>query len=323
VQSAEHLSAGSRRSGGPASALFHQAQAAVVKLYGAAAGREHGYGTGVLISPDGQILTTLSLLVTTPNIRVVLSDGRRFDGRLIRQDDYRQLALLQIEAEGLPHLTPVESSGLEIGDALLALNNCFRIAEGEEPVSLHRGILSLRTNLDARRLAREFEYTGPVLIYDALTANPGAAGGPVLDRKGRFIGLVGKVVESAGTNTRLNYALPGEELLAFLGQRPAFSAAAPPASAPAGARPYVGIKLSSLGYHHVPAFIERVRPGSPAERAGLRADDLVVAIDSQRIGDAEACRRIIDEALPGQTLQFTIKRGREVRTLPVIVEAGP
>jgi serine protease Do len=271
--------------------------------------------------------------VAGPSLRVVLADGRRYEGSVLRTDEYRQLALLKIDAQGLPHLTPAPSEHLQIGDAVLGLGNWFKIAEGEEPVSLTRGIVSLKTNLDARRLAQDVQYGGPVLVFDAITANPGAAGGPILDAQGRFVGLIGKIVEAAATNTRLNYALPAEELTAFLRADDPPAASAPGESAPpptAGlpkrqpaARPYVGIKLSSLGYRHVAAFVERVRPDSPAALAGIKPDDLIVAIDGQRVADAQAYRQIIERTMPGQTVQFTIKRGQEVFNVAVTIGSEP
>lgn len=311
-------------SAGDAAKIFTGAAPAVVKLYGAGAGREHGYGSGVLISPDGRILTTLSILVSGRNIRVVLADGRRYDAEVLRTDEPRQLALLKIDAENLPHLSPASTRHLQVGDAMYALGNWFKIAEGDETVSLNRGILSLRTNLDARRLSQDFEYTGEVLVYDAITANPGAAGGPVVDGEGRLVGLVGKIVEASATNTRLNYAIPGEELLAFLGEKPRpRPEPVRTAATTAPSAPYVGIKVSSLGYRHVAAFVERVRPGSPADQAGIKPDDLIMAIDGRRIADADAYREALGQALPGQTMQFTIKRGPRVLTIAVTIGEPP
>lgn len=298
------------------------AASAVVKLYGAAAGREHGYGTGVIVSADGQVLTTLSILVAGRSVRAITADGARYDARLIRSDESRQLALLSLDAKDLPFLTVAPSTDLLPGDTIYAMGNCFKIAEGDEPVSISRGIFSLRLPaLRAKRLAQEFEYSGPALVYDAITANPGAAGGPVLDDRGRFVGLVGKVVEAAATNTRLNYAIPAEVLADFLGDRPA----APPSSRPAArqSRPYIGVKLSELGYQHVSAFVERVRTGSPAATAGIKADDLIVGIDTQSITDAESYHKAVATLVPGQVVGFTIKRGQQVLTFPVTIGEEP
>jgi serine protease Do len=298
-----------------------QVAQSVVKLYGAAAGREHGYGTGVIVSPDGMILTVQSLLVTSRTVRVVLADGRLFDGKLVRSDESRQLALLKIEAADLPHLSPEKTDGLTMGDTVFAMGNCFKIAEGDEPVSVFRGVISARSFLEARRLSQDFEYTGPVIIYDAITANPGSAGGPLLDLDGRFVGLVGKVVESVQTNTRLNYALPGEELLTFLGGDKAAIASSQPRSTPTESTDApavdIGIKLSSLGYRQATAFVQRVRPGSPAEIAGVQVDDLIVAIDGRRVPDKEACEKALRSMRAGPPVRFLVKRGEQMIEIPV------
>lgn len=310
----------------PLGDLFDRAAPAVVKLYGPGAGRQHGYGTGVLISPDGRILTALSLLVSTGKVQVVLSDGRRFEGRLERSDENRQLALLKIDAAGLPYLAPHRSDHLRIGDPVFALGNWFKIAEGHETVSMNQGILSLFGPVETRRLSQQSDYSGSVMVFDAITANPGAAGGPLLDIEGNFVGLVGKIVEAENTYTRINYALPAEELTTFLGGEPASRPAASDpdvaASKKAG-KPYVGVKLAKLGYRHVSAFVDRVRPGSPAEKAGIKPDDLILAIDGRRVSSAESYEESVRELIPGQTVPFTIKRGAQLLTLNVSIGTEP
>ncbi len=321
--------------------IIGNAADSVVKLYGKSAGREHGYGTGVLVSSDGRIVTTLSLMVSLSGVKAVLSDGSQFNARLERVDETRQLALLKIEGAKLPHLTPQPSAHLSQGDTVIALGNWFKIAEGHEAVSVCKGILSLRTLLEARRLAQDFDYQGEVLIIDAITANPGAAGGPLLDADGQFVGLVGKVIESVHTNTRLNYALPGEEIIAFLAgpsdgtaRNTSGGVNQPEAQAGDGdqsaaslsdhsKKPYIGVKLARLGYRHVSAYVERVRPGSPAAKVGIQPDDLILAMDGRRIADAEAYEEAVARLLPGQRVQFTIKRGPDILAVMLTVEAEP
>ena len=299
----------------------------VVKIYGAGASRVHGYGTGVLVSADGRILTTLSLMTAGRNIRVVLADGRKFqDAKLVRTDDYRQLALLQIDAEDLPFLEPVDSNRVQIGDTVIAFGNWYKVADGDEPMSVTKGILSLKANLNARRLAQPFEYTGPVLIYDAVTSNPGAPGSPVVNIDGELVGLVGRIVEAVNTNTRINYALPSEELAAFLGgetvRAPSLTGGRNPDT---GSReePFVGIKLSKLGFRHVSAYVARVRPGSPAAVAGVRPDDLVLGIDGNRIRSAEDYHAVLAELAVGKTAQFIVKRGEKVLAIDITVGEKP
>lgn len=317
--------------------IFDRAAPAVVKLYGASVGRQQGYGSGVLVSPDGLILTNLSVMLAGRSIRAVLHDGTAQEAELVRQDDARKLALLRIKASGLPHLPPHPSDALQSGDAVYALGNWFKIAEGDESVSLTRGVFSFKATIDARRLAQEYDYPGPVLVYDAITANPGAAGGPLMDAAGRLVGLVGLIVESAATNTRVNHAIPGEDLIAFLEQVPARGAAttdavpaqdsastAPTARASTSAsEPYIGLTLAKLGYRQTWAFVGRVRRDSPADRAGIRPDDLIIAVDGRRVADAADYQKQIATLIPGQSVPFTLKRGTEIVTVEVTVTAKP
>lgn len=300
---------------------------AVVKLYGAGLGRIQRYGTGVIVSADGTILTTLSLMASGRNIRVVLADGRSFpDATVVRTDEYRQLVLLKIEAADLPFLEPVKSDQIGIGDTVIAIGNWYKVAEGDEPMSVTKGILSLKTDLDAQRLTQPFEYTGPVLIYDAVTSNPGAPGSPLVDIDGNLIGLVGRVVEAVNTNTRLNYALPSEQLTEFLSGRPPPDAARPrPTDAPdeSHAKPYLGIKISKLGYRHISAYVARVRPGSPAAAADIRADDLIMGVNGQRIRNVDDYESALARLAPGQTVILVVKRGDRIIPLEVTVGEKP
>jgi len=291
---------------------------AVVKLYGTGMGRAHGYGTGVLVSADGQILTTKSLLSTADTIRVVLADGREFEGKSVREDEYRELTLIKIEGKDLPFVTPSKTDHVRVGDAVAAIGNWFKVADGDEAPSVNRGILAARTTLNARRLVQTVDYAGPILVYDAITANPGAAGGPLLDIDGNFIGLIGKVVESADTNTRLNFALPGEELCDFLGNKASTATTALRIASDVEAD--IGIKLSRMGYRHVSAYVDRVRPGSPAAKAGIRGEDLIIAVGGRRIADAEACEEAVRRLVPGEKAPIVVKRGQEFLTLEVVPE---
>jgi len=297
---------------------FERVAPAVVKLYGRGIGREHGYATGTLVSPDGKIVTTLSLLTMRDGARVVLADGRTFTATVESRDEVRQLALLKVDGDNLPFAELVPSGDLAVGDALFAMGNWFKVAEGREPVSINRGIFSLRMELDARRLTQDFTYDGPALVFDAMTANPGAPGGPLVDIDGRCVGIVGRIVESSATNTRINYALPSEEILAFVGGQ---VTTAPAYDDAPKAKPYVGISISRLGFRHISPYVSRVRPGSPAQKAGVQADDLVLMIDGLRIRSADEYRDAIGKLRPGDDIPFVLKRANKVVRVTIKVEA--
>jgi len=311
--------------------VLKQVLPAIVKLYGSGVGREHGYGTGVIISEDGKVLTVSSLLVASRNLRVTLSDGRTFPAKLVRDDEYRQTALIQIQPEGdaqpgkLPYLTPAKSNHLRIGDSVIAVGNWYKVADGPELVSVSRGILGAKANLSAQRLTQDFEYEGQVLLYDAITSNPGAPGGALLDIDGNFVGLVGRIVESTGTLTRINWALPGEEISAFLGGEPspAVERRKQAEASAATSKPDLGIKLARLGFQRQSAYVERVRPDSPAAKAGVKADDLVLSLDGRRVTDAESFEEALNRTAPGQTVALILKRGNQVIQTTATVGVKP
>ncbi len=303
---------------------YARAADAVVKLHGGRLGREQGYGTGFLVSADGQIVTSLSLLVMSPRIRAVLADGREFLAERLRTDENRKLALLKIDASSLPFLELAPSDGLQAGDTVIALGNWYKIADGREPISVNRGILSQKTNLDAQRLTQEFDYAGPVLIYDAITSNPGAPGGPLLDVDGNCVGIIGRIVEAQSTLTRINYSLPSEEISAFLGGQSASpEPVATTARSPDVPQPDLGIKLSRLGLRHVSAYVERVRPDSPAAEAGIQPDDLILQVGDRRIASADEYNEAIRRLVPGQTIRIILKRGQRLRQLNLTVGEKP
>ncbi len=188
----------------------------VVKLYGDAAGREHGYGVGVIVSADGKIATTTAVMLESAGLRAVLNDGRRFPAKVIARDETHQLALLQIDGDQLTAFELGTSETMQPGDWVLTAGNPFKVADGPEPVSFMRGVFSGRADLAARRRAQDVAYPGQVLLLDAIVSTPGQAGGRVVDAAGRLVGLIGKSVESTRTNTFLNYPIPVETVADFV-----------------------------------------------------------------------------------------------------------
>ena len=290
----------------------------VVKIYGAKFGRQHGYGSGVLVSPNGDIVTALSLILEGRQLRAVLHDGRQFPATVVARDEYRQLARLKIEGDALPYFELTASDHLREGDWLIAAGNSFKVAEGNEAVSVWAGVLSARTRLDARRRTQEYPYHGPILIVDAIITTPGMAGGALVDLKGRLVGIIGNPVTSNLTNTWLNYALPVEQVRGFVEHGPR---AVPdqPAAVASDQRPYLGIRLFEIGGRLKPAYVDRVRPRSPAKKSGVRKNDLIVAIDGELIATCSDYHERLSLLEPGRKIQITVKRKSELKTITLTV----
>ena len=292
------------------------AQKRTVKIYGGAIGRSPGYGTGLVVSPSGDILTANGVHLSGQFLRVTLPDGTTHEAIVTRRSQELQTALLKIDTPTPDFFEMAATTPAEQGDWVLTVSNAFRVADGAEPLSVNIGVLSLRTKLDTRRGLQDFPYAGDVLLYDAITSNPGAAGGAVVTAEGKLVGMIGRVIEAKSTNTRLNYAVPVD----LLGKFVRGEEAPPVAVATTSNKADLGIRLFALGGRRAPAYVDTVVAGSPAALAGLKTDDLVVTIGGQVVRDAGEFRRLV-QALPvGQEVVVEVKRKNEllsVRLVPV------
>jgi len=315
------------------------ATARTVKLYGLGAGQEPGYGSGIVVSPNGQVLTVDSLLIDSTRLRAVGPEGTEYGAAVVWRDPQRQMALLQLApsdesvraarddagepvagARGslnLPAFTEGDSSHLHAGDWVVAAGNSFNVAEGAEPVSVALGVYGGRARLDARRRQREYPFRGEVLLIDAITSNPGVPGGPLVDAEGRWVGMIGRVVVSHTTHTQFNHAFPVERCLEFLREardpklRNQAAADLQAGRENQATAENLGIHLFEMGYRKKLVYVEKVEPASPAERAGLRRDDLIVSAAGRDVPDVKTFRRILGELSPEDALDLIVLRGEE------------
>ncbi len=311
-----------------------------VKIYGAGIGSQHGYGTGVLVSPDGKVVTVLNLVLEASSLRVVTADGHIYPVEVLYRDDYRQLALLQMarhtsnrdtdaplsEQMSRPRLEAFPlgtSSGVHAGDWIFVVGNPFKVAEGDELLSVMKGVLAGRTKLSAARGVQPFPYLGDILLLDAITSGPGQGGSAVVDLEGRLIGIVGKSVTSRQTNTLLNYALPVEEIAAFLKDAEAGASAATRPTTRSAGPGYHGISLSKIAYHRQLPFVSRVAKGSPADRAGVRPDDLIVSANGTAIPRGRDFTELCDRLSAGEELSLIIKRGEQLSAVRFVLTEPP
>jgi serine protease Do len=262
-------------------------------------------------------VTAEGVFLGADNLRVTLPDGKTHPAVVVRRSTDLQAALLKIDAATPDYFDLSQPAGAEPGDWLLAVSNAFKVAEGKEPLSVNIGIYSLRIPMDARRGVHDFPYHAEALVYDAITSNPGADGGAVVTADGKLVGMIGRVIESKSSGTRLNYAVPVDLLAEFVAGN---NSSKPSPRSTVAAKADLGIRLFSLGGRRGPAFIDRVIPGSPAAAAGLRTDDLVVTIGGQVVRDASEFKRIVDMLAVGTEVIVEVKRKNElihVRLVPI------
>ncbi len=343
-----------------------EANKKLVKVFGAGGfSRLNNFGTGIVVSKDGHIITVASQLLDTADLVVHTYDGFRYRAQVMATESRLDIALIKIRIDG-KKVDEVNGLNMDFydfeaaakrppaaaGDWVLALSNTFEIALRDEPLSVQRGVVSAYTKMAGRRGVFEFPYTGEVYIVDAITNNPGAAGGALLNRKGDLIGIIGRELKNAQSETWVNYAIPvvaksetkqfvtlkdkdGKDVteektitvtmpdfvrLAMQGKY-----IAPPPPPPSGATGgYHGIIFVPNVLDRTPAYIEDIVPGSPAEKAGLRPDDLVSFVDGEPIISIKAFNEYIKKNTRGGTkLRLEVRRGEALQTVEIELGAPP
>ncbi|HEX3999585.1 MAG TPA: S1C family serine protease [Pirellulales bacterium] len=299
----------------------------IVKIFGS--GGMPGladYQSGFLISSDGFVLTAWSHVLDTDDVTVILDDGRKFTSKLVGADPRLELAVLKIEAGDLPFFDLSKPMPAAEGTRVLAFSNLFGVATGEEPASVLHGTIAAVTTLDARRGAYETPYQGPIYALDAMTNNPGAAGGALTDLQGNLLGVLGKELRNARNNVWLNFAIPTAELASSIeairnGKNPANTKEAKPK------KPDNPLTLDRLGLvlipnvlDRTPPFVDDVRAGSPAASAGIHPDDLILLVDSQVVQSCAAVQKELSQLEADAEVRLTLMRGNDL--LEVQVKSG-
>jgi len=311
-------------------AVTDQVNQKVVKLYGAGGYRGlANYGTGILVSAEGHILTAHTPLLEGGDIRVHLADGRRYNAKVAVAEPELDAALLKIDdVSDLPHFDGAAAAKRPVvppGTWVLGFTNQFQIATRDEAVTVQHGVVATFTKLQGRRGVFEAAYTGDVYFVDAITNNPGSPGGALTTRTGDLLGLVGKELQNKLTDTYVNYAVPVKALAEFVekGMRGEYKPVAPREKSAVGPAGYHGVILVPDVVERTPPFIEEVRPDSPGAKAGLRPDDLVVYVDGEQVGSVKDFRAIVGKAQPGTTFKLEVRRGDRLVSVELKLDAPP
>ena len=269
-------------------------------------------GSGVIISPDGYIVTNDHVIDGATDIKVALSDKREYSARVVGTDSKTDLAVLKIDQSGLPALPLADSSKVQVGDVVLAVGNPFGVGQ-----AVSMGIVSA-----TGRGGLGLEDYEDFIQTDA-AINPGNSGGALVNADGRLIGINTAIMSRSGGNQGVGFAIPinmarnvtdqiihtGKVSRAFLGVL--IQPVTPDLA-----------KAFKLGKSEG-ALISDVNPNSPAERAGLKAGDLVTKIDDRSVVDSRALQLIIGEMSPGRNVRLTIVRDGNEREYPVTLGEQP
>ncbi len=274
-------------------------------------------GSGVIVRPDGLVVTNDHVIENADEIRVVLADRREFRAEVVVRDSRTDLAVLRAAAgKQLPHLELRDSDTLEVGDIVLAIGNPFGVGQ-----TVTSGIVSA--------LARPADGVSDFSFFIQTDAaiNPGNSGGALISGDGRLAGINTAIYSRAGGSNGIGFAIPSNMVATVI------------RAAVAGGkvvRPWLGAGGQSvdrelakgLGRSRaVGVLINRLHEGGPAQRAGLRVGDVVLSVNGREIADANALKFRIATLGTGGTARLEILRRGQRRTLHVSlvppVEAPP
>jgi serine protease Do/serine protease DegQ len=260
-------------------------------------------GSGSIIdAAKGLILTDYHVIQGAEKITVALSDGRSFEARVLGTDDESDIAVIKIDASGLTELSIGDSAGLHVGDYVVAVGNPFGLGH-----TVTHGIVSAL----GRTGVKTDTFEGYIQTDAAI--NPGNSGGPLLDLKGRIVGINSAIFGAAGGSIGLGFAVPSAAVRQILPELIAHGEIR---------RGQLGVVVQDLTADLATALhadaskgavVSQVLPGSAAEMAGLAAGDVIIAIDGHVVSNAAELRRLIGNLAPQTKVHVTALRdGRQI-----------
>jgi Do/DeqQ family serine protease len=266
-------------------------------------------GSGVIVdASQGYVLTNAHVVENASSIEVTTKDNRRLKAKLVGRDPDTDIAVLQIPGGNLTAVPIGDSDRLQVGDFVLAIGNPFGLGQ-----TVTSGIVSALGRSPGIEGYEDF-------IQTDASINPGNSGGPLVDLQGRVVGINTAILAPSGGNIGIGFAVPINMVRQVMDQLVHYGEIK---------RGRIGVAIQdltqdlaqALGTGHTQgAVIARVEPGSPAERAGLRTNDLVVAINGAPMRSGTELRNRVGLSRIGDQVELTVERGGSERNLTVRVE---
>lgn len=276
--------------------------------------KQSSLGSGVIVETNGTVVTNNHVIAGADDIKIALADGREYPCKLVLKDDRLDLAVLKIEGQGpFPALKIGDSDTAEVGDLVLAIGNPFGVGQ-----TVTSGIVS--------GLARSQVTDGDFgfFIQTDASINPGNSGGALMNMTGELIGINTAIFSKGGGSNGVGFAIPANLVRVFL--------AAADAGAASFERAYVGATFEAvtsdvadaLGLKRVlGALVVKTIEGGPAEKAGLKPGDVVVAVNGRGVEHPDALIYRLTTAGLGKTVELSVIDGGKERTVRLVLAAPP
>jgi serine protease Do len=274
---------------------------------------EHGLGSGAIVSPDGYIVTNNHVIEGAVNINVTLNDRRILPAKLVGADPLTDLAVLKVDATGLPSVPWGDSTTLRPGQSVLAFGNPYGFR-----FTVTRGIVSAlnrpNPSLEDRRKPGEFIQTDAAI-------NPGNSGGPLVDARGEVVGINTFLISPSGSFSGMGFAIPTQIV------RPTVETLIKYGKVEHG---YIGVGISDVTPENSKFFdvkkaegavVTQVEPDSPASKAGLKTGDVIVGLNGNTVSNSGELQVEVGQKQPGTTIKLDVLRNGKTMTVPVTLEA--
>ncbi|RJF99656.1 S1C family serine protease [Noviherbaspirillum saxi] len=274
--------------------------------------RQFSLGSGVVISPEGYVLTNNHVIETADEIEVALADGRKAVAKIVGTDPETDLAVVKIDLQNLPAITLGNADLAKVGDVVLAIGNPFGVGQ-----TVTMGIISAlgRNHLGINTFEN--------FIQTDAAINPGNSGGALIDANGNLLGINTAIYSRSGGSLGIGFAIPVTtvkdvmESIIATGQK---------------VRGWIGVEPQDITPELAESFnltrksgaiIAGVLKGGPADKAGIRPGDILVAIEGKPITDTTDMLNLIAQLTPGNKAKMTVLRKTQESTIDVVVGKRP
>ncbi len=273
---------------------------------------DNSLGSGVIVSQDGLILTNNHVIATADAIEIALADGRKLSATIVGADPESDLALLQVEANNLPSITFASSDQLDVGDVVLAIGNPFGVGQ-----TITQGIVSAlgRNHLGIN--------TYENFIQTDASINPGNSGGALIDTAGNLVGINSAIYSRNGGSMGIGFAIPisiAKQVMEQIAREGTVT------------RGWVGVEAQNMTPELAESFgltsaggalIAGVLRDSPADRAGLKAGDVLIAINDKPIINSASMLNLIAVLEPNKNATLKIVRAQQKMDVKILIGKRP
>ncbi len=277
--------------------------------------RQYGQGSGVIVSSDGYIITNNHVVGDAGNVEVILADRRQYKGRVVATDPKTDVAVVKISATGLPTAAWGDSSALAVGDFVLAIGNPL----GENlTFTVTSGIISAKGRQTNGEGYQDFLQTDAAI-------NPGNSGGALVDTSGQLIGINTAIYSRApgGASLGIGFAIPASTAKQVLEQIMQSGQVT---------RGWIGVGVQDMTRELSTSFklpeirgalITEVFRGTPADKAGIKLGDILIAVEGTPVTDSSSMLNLVAALNPGKQATFKVVRSQQETDVKVVVGRRP